>query len=158
MQSRGFTLIELMIVIAIMGILITVAMPTYQDRIIRAQVGEAVVFADFAKSSIAEYYKRHQRFPRDNAEAGLPGAEKIVGSYITRLDVRDGAIHVTLGHRINKNAEGKVVSFRPGAVAGAPVVPLSWACGNASLPEALKVAGRNETTLAPMFLPVDCRS
>ena len=158
MKSRGFTLIELMIVVAILGILITVAMPTYQDRIIRTQVGEAVAFAHLARTSIAEDYKRHQRFPKSNAEAGLPDAEKIVGAYVTRLDVRDGAIHVTLGHRINKNAEGKVVSFRPGAVAGAPVVPLSWACGNATLPEALKMAGKNETTLTPMFLPVDCRS
>jgi type IV pilus assembly protein PilA len=158
MDNRGFTLIELMIVIAIMGILLTVALPTYQDRIIRTQVSEAIAFADFARTSVAEYYRRHQRFPKSNAEAGLPEAEKIVGSYVARLDVRDGAIHVTLGHRVNRNAEGKVVSFRPGAVAGAQVVPLSWACGNATLPEALKVAGKNETSLQPTFLPVDCRS
>ena len=158
MKSRGFTLIELMIVIAILGILLTTAMPTFQDRIIRTQVSEAVAFADFARTSVAEYYRRHQRFPKDNGEAGLPAAERIVGSYVTRLDVRDGAIHVTLGHRVNRNAEGKVISFRPGAVPGAPVVPLSWACGNAALPEALRLSGRNETTLLPQFLPIDCRS
>ena len=91
-------------------------------------------------------------------EAGLPDAKAIVGSYVTALEVKDGAIHVQLGNRINRFAAGKVVSFRPGLVANAPIVPLSWACGNAALPEALKVSGTNETSLQATYLPVDCRS
>src|SRR5213592_2209042 len=111
-RNRGFTLIELMIVIAIMGILTTIALPTYHDRVIRAQVGEALVFADFAKEAIAEQYKRTRRIARTNAEAGLPDPDKIIGSFVTRLEVKDGAINVTLGNRINKFASGKVVSVR----------------------------------------------
>ena len=158
MKSNGFTLIELMIVIAIMGILATVALPTYHDRVIRTQVGEALAFAEFAKEAVGEYYKRTKRLPRNNTEAGLPDAEKIVGSYVTRLDLKDGAINVQLGNRINKFASGKTISVRPGIVASAPAVPISWACGNATLPEALKVAGENATTLGPTYLPIDCRS
>jgi len=158
MKSKGFTLIELMIVIAIMGILTTIALPTYHDRIIRTQVGEALAFADFAKDSIAEHYKRTRRIPRTNAEAGLPAPEKIVGSYVTRLELKDGAINVQLGNRVNKFASGKIVSVRPAIVEGAAMVPISWACGNAVMPQALKVLGDNQTTLAPTYLPVDCRS
>jgi type IV pilus assembly protein PilA len=156
-RNRGFTLIELMIVIAILGILTTIALPTYHDRVIRAQVGEALTFADFAKEAIAEHYKRTRRLPRTNAEAGLPEPDKIIGSFVTRLELKDGAINVTLGNRVNKFAAGKVVSVRP-ASAGAPAVPLSWACGNAVMPEGLTVTGANATTLSAIYLPVDCRS
>jgi type IV pilus assembly protein PilA len=155
--NRGFTLIELMIVIAIMGILTTIALPTYHDRVIRAQVGEALAFADFAKEAIAEQYKRTRRIARTNAEAGLPESDKIIGSYVTGLEVKDGAINVTLGNRINKFASGKVVSVRA-AAPPAPAVPLSWACGNAAMPAGLTVSGANATTLPPTYLPVDCRS
>jgi type IV pilus assembly protein PilA len=156
-RTAGFTLIELMIVIAIIGILTTIALPTYHDRMIRTQVGEALVFADFAKDMVAEQYKRTRRLPRTNAEAGLPEPDKIIGSYVTRLELKDGAINVHLGNRINRFASGKVVSVRP-ALAPAPSVPISWACGNAVMPEGLTVSGANVTTLPATYLPVDCRS
>lgn len=158
MNAKGFTLIELMIVIAILGILTTIALPTYHDRVIRTQVGEALVFADFAKEAMAEHYKRTRRIARSNAEAGLPEPDKIVGSYVTRLEVKDGAINVQLGNRINKFAAGKVVSVRAAVPGGAAGVPISWACGNAQMPAALTVSGANATTLAATYLPVDCRS
>ena len=156
-RTRGFTLIELMIVIAIMGILTTIALPTFHDRVIRTQVGEALTFADFAKDAIAQQYKRTRRIARTNAEAGLPEPDKIIGSFVTRLEVKDGAINVTLGNRINKFASGKVVSVRA-AAAPAAAVPLSLACGNAEMPQGLTVSGANATTLPPNYLPVDCRS
>jgi type IV pilus assembly protein PilA len=106
---------------------------------------------------VGAFYKRNHRLPRSNAEAGLPEADKIVSTYVTRLEVKDGAIHLQLGHRINKFASGKIVSVRP-ALAPSPMVPLSWACGNAVMPEALKVSGQNATNLESPYLPIDCRT
>jgi type IV pilus assembly protein PilA len=157
-QLRGFTLIELMIVIAIMGILTTVAMPTFQERVIRVQVGEAIGLADFAKEGIAAYYRANKRMPKNNAEAGLPPADKIIGNYVTALEVIDGAIHVTLGNRINRNAAGKLFSIRPAVVTAYPQVPIAWNCGVATPPAGMKVFGESRTSLAAPYLPVDCRS
>ena len=154
---RGFTLIELMIVVAIMGILATIAMPTFQDRVIRSQVTEALNLADFAKRGVAEFYARSKRMPRDNSEAGLPPADRIVGNYVTALAVKDGVILVTFGNRVNVNIEGKRLAIRPAVVEGYPAVPIAWVCGNADAPNKMKVAGANETTLPGPHLPIDCR-
>jgi type IV pilus assembly protein PilA len=157
-KVQGFTLIELMIVIAIIGVLATVAMPTYQERVIRVQVGEATGLAEFAKEGIAAYYRANKRMPKNNAEAGLPPADKIIGNYVTGLEVADGAIHVTLGNRINRNAAGKVFSIRPAVVAAYPQIPIAWNCGVATPPANMKAFGENRTSLAAPYLPVDCRS
>ena len=155
--SAGFTLIELMIVVAIIGILATMAMPTYQDRVIRAQVAEALNLADFAKQGVAAFYAKAKRMPKDNAEAGLPPGDKIMGNYVTGVSVRDGAIVATLGHRANAHIEGKKLALRPAIVDGHPTVPLAWVCGNAPAPGTMKVLGANDTTLPGPHLPIDCR-
>ena len=105
--QSGFTLIELMIVVAIMGILATMATPSFQERIIRAQVGEALALSEFAKESIANYYRVNKRMPKNNTEAGLPPPDKIMGNHVVSLEVNDGAINVKFGNRVNKNASGK---------------------------------------------------
>jgi type IV pilus assembly protein PilA len=156
--QSGFTLIELMIVIAIIGVLATMAMPSYQDRFIRTQIVEAMNLAEFAKEGVTAYYRANKRMPKSNAEAGLPPADKIVGNYVTSLEVNDGAIHVKLGNRINKNAAGKMLSLRPAAVAAFPQVPLAWNCGAAEAPAGMKMFGSNQTSLPVQYLPVDCRS
>jgi type IV pilus assembly protein PilA len=155
--ARGFTLIELMIVVAIIGILATLAMPTFQDRVIRAQVGEALNLAEFAKQAVGEFHVRNKRLPKDNAEAGLPPPDKILGNYVTELRVEQGAIVVALGNRSNANIEGKKLSIRPAVVEGYPAVPIAWVCGNASSPAKMKVMGTNATTLPGPHLPIDCR-
>lgn len=157
-KISGFTLIELMMVVAIMGILATLAVPTFQERVIRAQVNEAILLSDFAKDSIASYFRANRQMPRNNAEAGLPPSEKIIGNYVTSLEVADGAIHVTLGNRVNRNADGKVLTIQPSVVATYPNVPISWNCGLAEPPASMKHYGVNRTNLASIFLPIDCRS
>ena len=155
--NKGFTLIELMIVVSIVGILATIAMPSYQERFIRAQVAEAIGLADFAKENVAAYYRANKRMPKNNADAGLPPADKIVGNYVVSLNVNEGAIHVQFGNRVNKNAAGKVLSIRPAVVAAYPQVPIAWNCGGAEAPAGMKTFGTNQTTLPGHFLPVDCR-
>ena len=156
-RPQGFTLIELMIVIAIMGVLATMAVPTYQERLIRVQVSEALGLSEFAKEGINAYYRANKRMPKNNVEAGLPPPDKIVGNYVTALEVADGAIHVTLGNRINRNAMGKVLSIRPAVVAAFSQVPVAWNCGVATAPSSMKVYGEDRTNLMAPYLPIDCR-
>lgn len=155
--SRGFTLVELMIVVAIMGILSVMAVPSYQDRVIRTQVGEGLNLAEFVRQSVQEYYKKNHRLPPDNTALGLPPGGKIIGTYVTDLTVREGVIVVTFGNRVNRFIAGKKLSLRPAVVEGYPVVPISWVCGNASAPDKMQVHGKNDTDLPGPHLPLDCR-
>jgi len=154
--QRGFTLIELMIVVAIMGILTTMALPSYQDRVIKAQIGEGVALADFVKQGVAAYYLRHQKLPDNNAAAALPPADKIVGNYVASIAVEQGSINITYGNRTNSNLSGKKLSLRPAVVEGYPAVPIAWVCGRAESPPKMKVAGVNQTDLPQAFLPLVC--
>ena len=95
--QKGFTLIELMIVVAIIGILAAVALPAYQDYTIRAQVTEAFSLASELKGSIQEFRKDRGRMPRNNAEAGVPEAQFLIGNYVTGIEVRDGALRTAAG-------------------------------------------------------------
>jgi type IV pilus assembly protein PilA len=155
--SHGFTLIELMIVVAIIGILATLAVPTYQERVIQTQASDGIHLTEFVRQSVSAYYAKNKRMPRDNAAAGLPEADKIIGNYVTGVAVKEGVISITYGNRSNRNMTGKKLSLRPAIVEGYPVVPIAWVCGNASVPDKMKVLGENDTSLPPPHLPVDCR-
>ena len=157
-SARGFTLIELMIVISIVGIMATMAVPSYQDRILRAQVSEGLALAQFAQQAVQAEYTRSHVLPPNNAAAGLPPAERIVGNYVTSLVVQDGGIVMTYGNRSNRHLEGQKLSLRPATVEGYPQVPIAWVCGAADVPARMQVHGTDRTTLSQMQLPLDCRA
>jgi type IV pilus assembly protein PilA len=157
-NHRGFTLIELMIVIAIIGIGAGLAMPSYQDRVIRAQVAEGLALADMAKQAVAAQHARTGTLPRDNAAADLPPADRIVGNYVSSLAVEGGAVQISFGQLSNRNLAGKVLTLRPATVPGYAQVPIAWVCGLASVPPTMRAQGTNRTTLPGPHLPVDCRS
>ncbi len=156
-KSKGFTLIELMIVVAIIGILASIAMPAYQDYTMRAQISEALTLVGEVKADIREYYKYNGSFPKDNTAAGVPAPKHLIGNYVKQVTVRDGAVHVELGNRANSQLYGKTISIRPLVVKGSPESPISWGCGHAAPPKGMRAMGENRTDVADRILPAPCR-
>jgi len=144
-KMQGFTLIELMIVVAIIAILAAIALPAYQDYVIRSQVSEGSVLADGAKTAVAEYYSNRGTAPTNNASAGLATSTSITGKYVSQLTVANGLITTTFSNsapqRANASITGSTLIFSPtfGATAGSTV----WKCSSA---------------IAAKWLPVICRS
>ncbi|EMU0677143.1 pilin, partial [Neisseria gonorrhoeae] len=90
--QKGFTLIELMIVIAIVGILAAVALPAYQDYTARAQVSEAILLAEGQKSAVTEYYLNNGEWPENNTSAGVANPTEIKGKYVQSVTVTNGVV------------------------------------------------------------------
>ncbi|EMT4318516.1 pilin, partial [Neisseria gonorrhoeae] len=90
--QKGFTLIELMIVIAIVGILAAVALPAYQDYTARAQVSEAILLAEGQKSAVTEYYPNNGEWPENNDKAGVASPADIKGKYVESVTVANGVV------------------------------------------------------------------
>ncbi|HEZ5368355.1 TPA: pilin [Neisseria meningitidis] len=124
--QKGFTLIELMIVIAIVGILAAVALPAYQDYTARAQVSEAILLAEGQKSAVTEYYLNHGIWPGDNSSAGVATSSKIKGKYVKEVTVAKGVITATmLSTGVNKEIQGKKLSLWAKRQDGS----VKWFCG-----------------------------
>jgi type IV pilus assembly protein PilA len=156
-RIRGFTLIELMVVIAILGILLSIALPSYQDYTIRAQVAEGITMIGELKPRIVEYQRLRGRFPADNDAGGLSAPELLIGNYVDRVELVDGALHIRYGNRINVQVKGQVLTIRPVYVTAAPDNPISWICGRAAPVDGMTAAGEDRTTLESRFLPASCR-
>lgn len=154
---RGFTLIELMVTLAVLAILMMIALPSYLDKLVRDQVAEALPLADLAKPPIETAWKLGAPLPADNAAAGLPPPEKIVSSRVQSVSTEGGAIHVHFGNQAHGALKGKVLTLRAAGVDDARVVPVSWLCGAAKVPDKMTAQGENRTSVPAGLLPLRCR-
>ena len=129
-KQQGFTLIELMIVVAIIGILAAIAIPAYQDYTIRAQVSEGLTLSGGAKAAVAEFRMDSGNWPSDNAGAGLSLAASITGKYTATVSVTDNVISVLYGGDANATyLSGKTVTMTAADNAGS----VSWTCASANV-------------------------
>lgn len=156
-SKRGFTLLELMIVVAVIAILAMIAMPNIQGKLIRSQIIEAAHWSEIAKSPIAAAWAATKTLPADNAAAGLPSADKIVSNLVSNVSVESGAVHITFGNQANGALKGHILTLRPAIVDDAPMVPVAWVCGNAAAPDKMTAKGSNRTDIPERFLPLNCR-
>ncbi|HEZ3691775.1 TPA: pilin [Neisseria meningitidis] len=124
--QKGFTLIELMIVIAIVGILAAVALPAYQDYTARAQVSEAILLAEGQKSAVTEYYLNHGEWPGNNSSAGVASSSTIKGKYVKEVEVKNGVVTATMASsNVNNEIKGKKLSLWAKRQDGS----VKWFCG-----------------------------
>ncbi|UYA75998.1 pilin [Neisseria gonorrhoeae] len=154
--QKGFTLIELMIVIAIVGILAAVALPAYQDYTARAQVSEAILLAEGQKSAVTEYYLNHGEWPENNDKAGVASASDIKGKYVEKVEVKNGVVTAQMKPSgVNKEIQGKRLSLWARREAGS----VKWFCGQPVTRDAGNDTVANDATNAidTKHLPSTCR-
>ena len=156
-KQLGFSIIEMMVVVSIVMILVLITIPSQIERIVREEVKAALPLADAAKDPIAETWKTTKSLPANNTEALLPVPEKVVSNYISRLEVADGAIHMTFGNKARTQLSGKVLSLRPAVIEESQAVPITWVCGNAKAPNQMTLKGKNNTNIPDIYLPGICR-
>ncbi|HFA5236331.1 TPA: pilin, partial [Neisseria gonorrhoeae] len=124
--QKGFTLIELMIVIAIVGILAAVALPAYQDYTARAQVSEAILLAEGQKSAVTEYYLNNGIWPENNGDAGVASSSSIKGKYVKSVTVANGVVTAEMASsNVNKEIKDKRLSLWARRQDGS----VKWFCG-----------------------------
>ncbi|GLQ93205.1 pilin [Dyella acidisoli] len=143
--QKGFTLIELMIVVAIIAILAAIAIPAYQNYLIRAQVSEGAVLASASETALAEFYQNTGHFPTSNLSAGLPAAASVAGKYVSQVDAvtASGIIKATFGGgQVNSAISGEIIAFSAITKGGT----MSWSCASSN------------TTVPAKYLPTACRT
>ncbi|HFA6265124.1 TPA: pilin [Neisseria gonorrhoeae] len=158
--QKGFTLIELMIVIAIVGILAAVALPAYQDYTARAQVSEAILLAEGQKSAVTEYYLNNGKWPENNGDAGVASSDKIKGKYVEKVEVANGVVTAQMNPSgVNNEIKGKKLSLWAKRENGS----VKWFCGQPVKRESNNADAddvtddTNGTKIDTKHLPSTCR-
>jgi type IV pilus assembly protein PilA len=153
-MQQGFTLIELMIVVAIIGILAAIAIPAYQDYIIRSQVSEGANLIDGTKSSIADFYNNYGRMPSNQVSAGLAGAASLSGKYVASVTYTSpGSITALFSsgspQAANSAINGQFLTYSITPTAGGGT--MNYNCKSTAKGPA------QVTNIVPKYLPAICR-
>ena len=144
--QQGFTLIELMIVVAIIGILAAIAIPAYQDYTIRSQASEGAVLADGQKTALGEFYNNKGYFPPNNASAGVEASTSISGKYVSTVSITGGVITVVYGgSNVNTKIAGSTLVYS--AITTGTAGSIAWSCN----------PGTGNGTLVNKYRPQVCR-
>ncbi|MBO7081267.1 MAG: pilin [Neisseriaceae bacterium] len=142
-MQKGFTLIELMIVVAIIAILAAIALPAYQDYTRRSRVTEGLSLAAGSKTAVAEYFSSHSEWPSSNSAAGLAEAGQIKGNAVNKVEVGgeedDGVITVTFNEKVAGKGSTATIILSPSETSGS----FAWDCKGGSLD--------------PKYRPSECR-
>jgi type IV pilus assembly protein PilA len=152
--QQGFTLIELMIVVAIIGILAAIALPAYQDYTIRSQVSEGPTLSEGVKLAVAEYYANNGVVPATNLQIGFTST--VSGSYVQTIVNQNGSVVITYGPpKAHANIQGQTLSITGGVNANGDI---AWSCGTTTNdPVGFVFAAKGPTSIQQKYLPSSCR-